>query len=267
MASILRCDQTLLVSDHEEWLLKNEIKIDPELFQTVPIGYSISPHARIPFEKRKNFCWLGNFQHRPNQDGLRFFLNSVWPHIREKKQDAEIHVYGAYITQEFTEKNNPAKGIYIKGWVKDPVEMFAHHRVNLAPLRFGAGTKGKITQGWAAGTPVVSTSIGSEGLVRDGQFGGMIASLDMPENFAQTCINLHEDQLAWQTHHETGIELLQKYFDPNEIGQKLLTQVKALQVNLESHRKKHWMSSLLNLQHLRSNEYFGRWIEAKESQR
>ena len=266
MASILRCDQTLLVSDYEESFLKYEVNLESDLLETVPIGYMVSPLAATPFEERKNFCWLGNFQHQPNQDGLRVFLNEVWPLIFQKKPDAEIHVYGAYMTQEFSERNNPKKGIHMKGWVKDPLEMLAKHRVNLAPLRFGAGTKGKVTQGWSAGTPVITTSIGSEGLVRGGRFAGSIVSLDTPESFAEACISLHEDQTDWQAKHEMGISLIQKYFNPDQIGERFLTKVIQLQAKLEEHRKKHWMSSLLNLQSLRSNEYFSRWIEAKESQ-
>ena len=111
VASILRCDRTLLVSDFEENLLKKEIGIAADLLETVPIGYVVSPQATVGFDERKDFCWLGNFQHAPNQDGLRIFLNSVWPLIRSRKPAAQIHVYGAYITQEFSEKSDSSKGI------------------------------------------------------------------------------------------------------------------------------------------------------------
>ena len=267
VASILRCDRTLLVSDFEESLLKKEFGIPEDLLQTVPIGYPVSSHSSISFENRRDFCWIGNFQHAPNTDGLKIFLNSIWPLIRRQKPDAQVHVYGAYITQEFSEKHDPANGVLMKGWIENPEETLARYRVNLAPLRFGAGTKGKIAQGWASGTPVVTTDIGREGLVREDKFGGKAVELEAFEVFAQECIRLHDEEKTWQEARAAGLNLIRTYFDSEKIGAMFLDSVNSLRGNLDAHRKKHWMSAVLNLQNMRSTEFFSRWIEAKEKNR
>src|SRR6185437_9590273 len=118
----------------------------------------------LGFSGRNGFCSIGNFRHPPNFDALVWLKSELWPAIRRELPGAVMSCYGAYPTPQAKVLESPADGFWIRGPVDDAVAMLSRHRVALAPLRFGAGIKGKILDSWQAGLPVVTTPIGAEGM-------------------------------------------------------------------------------------------------------
>ena len=116
------------------------------------------------FNQRNGFAFIGNFRHAPNSDAVQWLLR-LWPHVRSRLPDATLHIYGAYPGQQHMEMHAPRKGIYMHGHVSDIGAPLRKHRVMFAPLRYGAGVKGKVLDAWAHGMPVVTTPIGAEGVL------------------------------------------------------------------------------------------------------
>lgn len=100
--------------------------------------------------------------HPPNWDSVLFLKERLWPEIRIELPKAEIHIYGAYPDQNAQNLNNPKDGFIIKGRAENVISTLSNYRVLLAPLRFGAGQKGKLLDAMRAGLPNITTQIGSE---------------------------------------------------------------------------------------------------------
>jgi glycosyltransferase involved in cell wall biosynthesis len=199
IASIYRCDTSLIISSYEMELLLNFFKVDEDLLHYVPFmlnPFSNSYINTLPaFEERKHFISMGNFLHEPNWDAVQFLKNEIWQLIRKQLPQAELHVYGAYPSQKVFELNNLKQGFIIKGRADKAIEVMYKTRVCLAPLRFGAGLKGKLTDAMTAGTPSVTTSIGAEAMHGDLPWAGCIA--ETAENMAEAvpfnCIQIKSD--------------------------------------------------------------------------
>ena len=168
VASILRSDIALIISDFEMQLLRNRFQIQEAILHYVPFLLNPILSADIEnwlaFEQRKHFITIGNFMHEPNWNAVLYLKQEVWPLIRKELPTAELHVYGSYSSQKVEALHNQKEGFYIKGRAADAYEVVSKAKVCLAPLRFGAGMKGKLVEAMQCGTPSVTTSIGAEGM-------------------------------------------------------------------------------------------------------
>ena len=118
--------------------------------------------------KERDVLFVGSFDHPPNVDAARWAAREIMPLVRERCPDAVLHVVGSNPTDQVRELAGP--GVEVHGWVPDVAPMYARSRVTLAPLRFGAGVKGKVGESLAIGVPVVGTSVAVEGMhLTDGQ--------------------------------------------------------------------------------------------------
>ncbi|MCB0373694.1 MAG: glycosyltransferase family 4 protein, partial [Muricauda sp.] len=178
VASIYRCDLTLMVSTFEMALLQ-ELGIPKQLLLHLPLFFeAISEEATATwpgFEERTDFVTLGNGKHAPNVDALRILKTTSWPLIRDQLPDVQLHVYGAYLPQQVNEWHDPKTGFLVHGWAEDVGRTLQQAKVLLAPLRFGAGIKGKLLDALRNGTPCVTTSIGAEGMFSNENWGGRVA--------------------------------------------------------------------------------------------
>ena len=118
----------------------------------------------LDYEARRDFVFIGNYRHAPNWDAVQVLAKTIWPQIRSQIPDAKCYIYGAYTPAKAQQFHQPKKGFYIAGWAQDAQDVLAKARVNLAPLRFGAGLKGKIFDAMQVGTPTVMTDIAAEGI-------------------------------------------------------------------------------------------------------
>lgn len=135
-------------------------------------------------------------------------------------------------------------------------------RVCLAPLQFGAGIKGKLAEAMLCGTPSVTTFIGAEGMLdEEADWNGFV--IDDPSKFAKAAIRLYNNESLWQQSQQNGIEITNTRFQKKKFCTPFLNQVSKLQKNLNKHRTKNFIGSILQHHTLRSTEFMSRWIEEK----
>ena len=181
IAAILRSDLTLMISEYEVALLQEVFNIPSRQIAYWPFGLDTPALDAPSFEARANFIMIGSFQHAPNLDAARWCKQHIWPLIRQALPQAELHCYGSYGERYAGELHAPKSGFHFKGRAQDALETMRQYRVNLAPLRFGAGLKGKLFDGFETSTPSVTTPI--SGSTRRGSNSHRV---DFPEPVAPT---------------------------------------------------------------------------------
>jgi len=185
----------------------------------------------------------------------------IWPIIRKKLPQAELHIYGAYPPPKATQLHNPKHGFLIKGWTQDAKQVMTQARVCLAPLRFGAGIKGKLAEAMFCGTPNVTTAIGIEGMHQNLPWSGDVAY--SAEQFAHLAVELYQNQTQWQGHQQHGYTILRKIFDQDILEPKLSQKIIQTRQGLTEHRLQNFVGSMLQHHQHKSTQYMAQWIEAK----
>jgi glycosyltransferase involved in cell wall biosynthesis len=230
--------------------------------------------ATRTYEDRCDFITVGGFKHPPNVDSIRLLKQRIWPRIRSYLPTARLHVYGAYPTNEILSMHNIDEGFVVHGHVDDDTlnQALMEKRVCLAPLRFGAGIKGKIVDSWGCGLPVVTTPIGAEGMsTSDGgqsrqndrdDWGGYIASNE--EDFVQASLRLYTSKELWSQSQRKGVELFNILFNKEHNLSVIDEAMGNAMMNLHERRRQDITGQLLWHQSNRSTEYFSKWIELKE---
>ena len=265
VGSLLRCDLNLLVSEFEQEWIQKEIPGLQAYCEVVPFMYPLLQAEKLVempgFEERHGFVFVGNGKHRPNQDGVRWFIQHLWPFIREQIPEATFSVAGAYWNSQWTQQFKKVKGVEFKGQV-DPLSSFlSTYRINVLPLRYGAGIKGKLAEGMRAGCVSITTSQGIEGLKTPIDFPGMIK--DQAADFVSEAVRFHQDQAQWE--HMQG--RIPAFFNANwseEQGEEqLLKRLQELDANYRTHRQNNVLQRTILHHRLRSTEYLSRYIALK----
>lgn len=262
IASIYRCDLSLIISEFEISLLQEHLQIPSRILHYMPFMARTKCLPEVPFEERKDYLFIGNGKHSPNVDAIRYLKLSIWPLIRELQASAEINIYGAYLPQSILDLNDPKIGFNIRGKAPIAQEVMKMARINLAPLRFGAGLKGKVFIAMETATPSVVSSIAKEGLMDDDLWLDYIQ--DEPQNFAKAAVWLYQDKEEWEAYNKNGGDLLEERFNGGKIMADLKIKVVKIQADLRAHRKKNFTGSLLKHHTLGSTMYLARWIETKQ---
>jgi glycosyltransferase involved in cell wall biosynthesis len=265
IASILRCDLSIMVSEVEMDLLQNTFKIDSDLLYYLPLfADPISKEESgqwLPFEERKDFIFIGNFVHEPNWNAVQYLNETIWPLIRNEMPEVNLLVYGAYPSQKVLQLHQPKKGFHILGRAENAQEVVSKARVVLAPLRFGAGIKGKLLEALQYGTPSVTTSIGAESMNGELPWNGFIT--DDPADFATKAISLYNDKSIWNSAQMNGITIIEKRYLKSDFVNEFKEVICNLETNLNQHRAKNFIGSVLQHQSLQSSKYMSKWIEEK----
>jgi len=265
LASIYRCDLTLIISKFELKLLKKKFKVDKSLLQYVP--FLLNPikldviNSYPIFEERKNFVTIGNFKHEPNWNALLYLKSKIWPLIHQKLPDAKMLIYGAYATNKVNQLHNEKENFYIKGWAESTQDIFINARICLAPLQFGAGLKGKLVEAMQFGTPSVTTKIGAEGMHKNLPWNGFIE--DSVNEFAQKSVELYTNQKLWKISQQHGIEIINKCFSKEKYSKKLIKKIELIKKDIIRHRLNNITGALLTHHTVKSTKYMAKWIEEK----
>ncbi|UPR49235.1 glycosyltransferase family 4 protein [Vibrio cyclitrophicus] len=264
IAAILRCDLSLIISSYEMELLQSEFNIDPKLLHHLPFMVDLNalPESTKSFEERKNFMTIGNFRHAPNWDAV-LQLQKIWPKIRKQLPESELHIYGSYPPPKATALHNPKTGFHIKGWAKDAQEVMEQARVCVAPLRFGAGIKGKLLDAMKLQTPNVTSVIGSEGMLPQGELQWPGAVADDIDEFVEQAVALYKDEEKWLKAQSQCHSILEAHYEQNKLGDKLIERLTALESDLESHRLDNFFGSMLKHHSMASTKYMSQWIAEK----
>ena len=172
-----------------------------------------------------------------------------------------MNVYGAYPPPKATALQDEKSGFLVKGWVDDAIFAMQSAKVCIAPLRFGAGIKGKLAEAMICSTPSVTTNIGAESMQTDLAWPGVIAN--DAQQIADAAVKLYEDENIWQQCSDLGPQNASILY-PQEVAFDALRDALQLIIqNLTSHRQANFIGSMLNHHHHKSTKYMAQWIEAK----
>jgi len=269
IASILRCDLSLIISEFEMELLKTTFKIDEKLLYYLPFllePISESTFEKLPpFEERKDFVFIGNFLHEPNWNAVQYLKETIWPLLRKQLPDANLNIYGAYPSQKVMQLHNPKEGFHIKGRAADANEVVQSARIVLAPLRFGAGIKGKLIEAMQCGTPSITTTIGAESMQGNLPWNGSVT--DEINQFTTVASQLYQDKKLWSEAQQNGIAIINQRYSKAQFENDFAEKVQFLLTNLPQHRLNNFYGALLQHHTLTSTKYMSRWIEAKNSKK
>lgn len=262
IAAILRSDISLIISTYEMELLINTFKVDDSLLHHLPFMVNLTkcPKATKTFTERQHFMTIGNFRHAPNWDVV-LYLQQIWPLIRKQLPKAELHIYGSYPPPKATALHNPKKGFHIKGWAEDAFSVMEESRICLAPIRFGAGIKGKLLDAMIMQTPSITTSTGSEGMHKDEPWGGMVA--DDVDAFVEASVKLYNDEEAWTNAQENGTAILHTQYDAQILGDNLIEKILHVEDTLAQHRLNNFTGAMLKHHSMMSTKYMSQWIAEK----
>ncbi|RON13299.1 glycosyltransferase [Pseudomonas frederiksbergensis] len=263
IAALYRCDLNLMISEVEIELLVEQFRLPRNLLHWCPLMVD-APSAPPPaFEDRAHFLSIGNFRHAPNWDAVLWMKTTIWPLIRAQLPEAQLHIYGAYTPPKATALHNAAQGFHVMNWAEDALQVMSAARVCLAPLRFGAGIKGKIVDAMLCGTPNVTTPIGAEGMCGEMPWSGHVAR--SAQALADAAIKLNQDKLHWTQAQQAGAELLNKRYRQDIHGPALIERLEHCRNNLQSLRNENFTGSMLRHHLHKSTQYMSQWIEAKNS--
>ncbi len=213
-------DEVVVVSPVEKKILAQE-----GLEDTVSIVtniHTLRPPSR-PFTKRTGLMFIGGFSHLPNVDGMLWFVQEIFPKIKQQIPDVHLDIVGSLPPPSIL--SLASEDITVTGYIEDVTPYFEMARVFICPLRYGAGVKGKIGQSMAHRLPVVTTSIGAEGMYLEDGVNSMIA--DDAWRFAQKVINLYQDQGLWEVLSHNASEIIERYFSPEVVKRALVKMIES----------------------------------------
>jgi glycosyltransferase involved in cell wall biosynthesis len=261
IASIFRSDLSLIVSDYEMHLLQTVFQVPKAILFYLPICIEKFNAVQPDFQTKIDFVFIGNFYHEPNWDSVLVLKNEIWPKLKDLLPNAKLNIYGAYPTQKVLQLHNPKEGFLIHGRAESAEEVIRSAKVLLAPIRFGAGIKGKLLECMEYGTPSVTTSIGAEAMCDNLPWNGFV--VNEHSEFISKAVLLYSNQEIWKQAVQNGYEIIQQKFLFSIYMSKFLNTLNELQSNLESHRNANFIGQMLQFHTLRSTEFMSRWIEEK----
>jgi GT2 family glycosyltransferase/SAM-dependent methyltransferase/glycosyltransferase involved in cell wall biosynthesis len=201
LAMVRASDVTVAVTEAERAQILSQV---PDARVTIiPTIHEVAKH--VPRAAgRRDLLFLGGFEHPPNIDAAIYLVREIMPRVWRHRADVSVTIVGGSAPREVEEL--AASRVDIRGWVADLHPLVDTARAMVVPVRFGAGIKGKITQGLAAGLPVVTTTVGAEGL--EGEDGQSMLVGDDPEALAERVLQVLEDDELWQSLSVAGQELV-----------------------------------------------------------
>ncbi|WP_242112960.1 glycosyltransferase [Luteimonas aquatica] len=207
--AIAHSDITLVVSAAERELLARDA---PQARVELLSNLHRIAGAGLPFPQRQDLVFVGGFRHPPNADAVRWFVEEAFPLVRQALPQVRLHCVGGDVTPE-VQALAAHEGVLVHGHVPEIAPYMDGARVAVAPLRFGAGVKGKINLSMAHGQPVVATSCAVEGMHLQDGFDVLVA--DTPDAFARAVVQLYRDETLWLALSIHGLENVARHFSPD----------------------------------------------------
>jgi GT2 family glycosyltransferase/glycosyltransferase involved in cell wall biosynthesis len=202
---IRESDVTLVVSPAEKALLATDA---PGARVDVLSNVHDVFGCRADFASRRDLVFVGGFQHPPNTDAVTWFVREVFPLVRAALPDCRFHVIGSKVPASITALADDR--VIVHGYVEDIAPFMDGCRVSVAPLRYGAGVKGKVNMAMSYGLPVVATPVAVEGMhVGDGD---NVLVADDAKGFADAIVRVHGDEALWRRLSERGLANVERHF-------------------------------------------------------
>ena len=192
------CDVSLVVSPVEQEILARDAPgVAVDVLSNVHEIYG----CRRPFEERRDLVFVGGFQHPPNSDAVIWFVREILPRVLDSIPELRLHVIGSKVTEEI--QALAGEHVLVHGFVEDIAPFMDTARISIAPLRYGAGVKGKVNMAMSYGLPVVATPIAVEGMhVRAGLD---VSVAEDARRFAEAIVKLYGDKGLWERLSVNGL--------------------------------------------------------------
>ncbi|THV62631.1 glycosyltransferase [Chryseobacterium candidae] len=203
-----KSDVVISISDEEKKIVSDQGIKDEKIF-TVSNIHEPAECQNVDYSLREGVLFIGGFYHMPNMDAVKFLYEDIMPLVWAKDDSIKVYILGPYFPEEIKEKYNSEK-FQILGYQKSVNYWFENSRIFVAPLRYGAGVKGKIGQALEFGLPVITTSIGAEGMDLEDQKTALVSNED-PQHFANKILELYYDENLWKTLHNNSALPLAKF--------------------------------------------------------
>lgn len=201
-------DAVIAISDEEKnEVSKNGVGYD-KIFTVSNIHKPVESHS-IEFSKREGILFIGGYNHLPNIDAVNFLYNSIMPLVWEKDPSIKAFILGPDFPQDLKQEYHSER-FQILGYQPSVDYWFENAKIFVAPLRYGAGVKGKIGQALEFKLPVITTAIGAEGMSLEDRYTAFISD-DNPQNFANKILELYNNESLWQTLHQNSFLPLSKF--------------------------------------------------------
>jgi GT2 family glycosyltransferase len=214
ISAMQKADQTILVSEYEYKVIQDS---SPDVKKTViPIPREI-PGRSNGFEGRKDILFLGGYNHLPNVDAVLFFVDKIWPLVKNHIPYCKFLIAGSNMPENI--KNLHKDNIVVLGHVSDLNEVFSNCKISVAPLRYGSGVKGKVVTSLGFGVPCVATPIATEGMgLIDGTH---ILVADSPEEFSNAVVRVYTSPQLWEELSENGLALVEERYSFDHVQSRL----------------------------------------------
>ena len=194
LAVMRQVDLTFSYSDVERAVIEAETLGEAA---TAPCPWVVhGPETPAPLEGRSGLAFLGSYGHPPNRDAVEAFLQQVWPALLQQRPELRLHLYGSGLDATLAARWGAEPGVIVEGWVADPATVYSRHRLFVAPLRSGAGLKGKVVAAAAHGIPQVLSPLAAEATgLRHGQ---EVLIARSPDDWCRAVLQLDGDDDAWR---------------------------------------------------------------------
>ncbi|MFH0729723.1 MAG: glycosyltransferase [Pseudomonadota bacterium] len=207
-------DVTLVVSPAEKTLLENETAFNGKV-SVVSNVHTIEARGN-GFEEREGLMFIAGFDHTPNEDAVMWFVEAIFPDLQKRIPNLRFTIVGSNPSERV--RALASESITVTGYLADVSPFFRNAKVFVSPLRYGAGVKGKVGQSMAHGLPVVTTSMGAEGM---GLIDGVNALItDDADEFCRKVEALYNDKALWEKISDNGLRVIEKHFSPDVIKEK-----------------------------------------------
>ncbi|MGK9119236.1 glycosyltransferase [Olivibacter jilunii] len=214
-----KADVTIAITQHEGELLKsygvNNTVVVPNI-HFLKVGYRTTS-----FYDRAGICFIGGYDHKPNVDAVVWLVNEIMPIVWKSLPDLIVHLLGSNPPKEVTSLQS--RNVIVPGYINDVSPYFERNRVFVAPLRVGAGMKGKIGHSMEYGLPVITTSIGAEGMDLTHNKNVLIA--DNAKDFANEILRLYQNKNLWNDLSTNSLEIIKRY-TPENVSRTILSILK-----------------------------------------
>ncbi|SLM29947.1 Glycosyl transferase, family 2 (fragment) [Desulfamplus magnetovallimortis] len=211
LAVVKKSDLTILISENEAKIVKKHCPTAK--LAVIPIIRDI-PGTIHSFKNRKDICFLGGFSHPPNVDAVIYFTHNVWPLVKAKLPGCKFIIAGSDMPDSI--KRLASEDIVIKGYVPELHSLFEKVKLSVAPLRYGAGIKGKIVSSMSHGVPVICTTIAAEGMGLSNIINVSIA--DSPTELCKSICELYNSEKLWDSISKAGIKKTYECFSINSVS-------------------------------------------------
>ncbi len=219
-------DQVWTVSPEERDALLAEI---PDLQVAVVPNIHAEEPLGLTFAQREGVLFVGNFAHLPNVDAAQWLVEEILPLVRQEVPDLTLHLAGSNVSEQITAL--ASDHVVVHGWVPTLGDLYRRLRLSVAPLRFGAGMKGKVGESLSFGVPIVTTSIGAEGLGPIDRQGALVA--DDAAELARLIVDAYGDSDLWAMLSSSGRALMAQRFSPEAVRSQLAPILSGLGVVLD----------------------------------